>query len=572
MNIGMRMASFPTRLILVVVLALAALTVLMMQPGVARATHVETCQEIVDAGLSVGDGNYVVQPNGQTFTVYCHDMAGTPRDYLTLANTGGNFNYGQYTAGGSSPGTTVKTNYTKVRINPQTLAVDIGDKTFASSVGGLHHAGGGAPNVFSMPYAVAMACIDWNNAAGKANIDLTGTPFAVADTFVVGGFQSAGSSVFNAGNQVVNITGGGYCGWNAPHPGAFNPFTFGPGTFNLDLTYTGALKLTCDGHPATIIGTNGSEFINGTNGPDVILGLGGNDTIEGKGGDDIICAGPGDDLVDGNDGNDLIFGQDGDDELWGDADDDTIYGGPGMDRILGNAGNDWISGGSEMDDIDGHNGTDTIFGDGGDDWISGGKHDDWISGGPGEDSLDGNNGNDSIFCDADADEIYGGRGNDTLSGGEGNDFIDGETDDDIIVGGPGNDLLIGNKGNDLIGVFAFADFFGPFPANGVEEGDDEIYGSQGNDWITGGPGNDDLDGGPGNDVIRGHLGNDTLGGYDGDDQLYGDGGEDTMRGHGGSDFLNGGNDADFMDGGAQVDFCIPEASPPNTFVNCENIP
>lgn len=44
---------------------------------------------------------------------------------------------------------------------------------------------------------------------------------------------------------------------------------------------------TCEGEPATIVGTNGSDTgndaIEGTNGPDVIVARGGGDEISGKG-------------------------------------------------------------------------------------------------------------------------------------------------------------------------------------------------------------------------------------------------------------------------------------------------
>jgi hypothetical protein len=67
-----------------------------------------------------------------------------------------------------------------------------------------------------MPYASAAGC---NGAAnGLANIDLTGTPFAVATAaLAVGGFAAAGTATPTPNGQVraVNMTGGGNCGWNA---------------------------------------------------------------------------------------------------------------------------------------------------------------------------------------------------------------------------------------------------------------------------------------------------------------------------------------------------------------------
>jgi hypothetical protein len=49
----------------------------------------------------------------------------------------------------------VRTAFTRVRIEPTTLAVDIDDLTFASSSGALNH---GNDLVTAMPYGVAEGC------------------------------------------------------------------------------------------------------------------------------------------------------------------------------------------------------------------------------------------------------------------------------------------------------------------------------------------------------------------------------------------------------------------------------
>ena len=43
---------------------------------------------------------------------------------------------------------------------------------------------------------------------------------------------------------------------------------------------------TCDGKPATIVGTAGPDVLHGTSGSDVVVALGGSDIVEGRGGDD----------------------------------------------------------------------------------------------------------------------------------------------------------------------------------------------------------------------------------------------------------------------------------------------
>ena len=97
---------------------------------------------------------------------------------------------------------------------------------------------------------------------------------------------------------------------------------------------------TCDGLPATKVGTSRSEVIIGTNGRDVIVAKGGNDVIIGLDGDDVICAGSGDDLVIGGKGKDRIFGQGGNDTLLGGRGDDYLDGGSGFDHCVGGEGHD----------------------------------------------------------------------------------------------------------------------------------------------------------------------------------------------------------------------------------------
>ena len=54
---------------------------------------------------------------------------------------------------------------------------------------------------------------------------------------------------------------------------------------------------SCEGQPATIVGTQGADIINGTAGNDVIVSLGGDDLVRGLAGDDLICAGAGNDIA-----------------------------------------------------------------------------------------------------------------------------------------------------------------------------------------------------------------------------------------------------------------------------------
>lgn len=183
------------------------------------------CLGIRQANPDAPDGEYLITVNGQTFQAYCHDMANYPREYLTLVNIGGNYNFSQNTAGGARPGSNTRTWYHKVRIDPATLVVDTADQTFSASDVGTFT---------PMPYADAESCA-WS-PIGLANIDLRGTPFAVDDTFATYGYYPSGNATFSDNAQVVNLTGGGYCGWLTASPATRN--NIGAPKLDLRLLYS----------------------------------------------------------------------------------------------------------------------------------------------------------------------------------------------------------------------------------------------------------------------------------------------------------------------------------------------
>ena len=195
-----------------------------------------TCAEVVAKDPAATDGEYTLYIDrnpDKPWTAYCADMAGQPSEYLTLFSTGGDSNFSQYTAGGASPGSSVRTSFTRVRIDPADMTIVIGDQTFSSSSGSLTH---GSTTVTFMPFGVAMSCDA--SASGMGNIDLTGTPFVVTTGFCQGGFQAQGSSTFSQNDQVVNLTGGGGCGWTGPNnPCPDNPFNGNGGSTRIQLDY-----------------------------------------------------------------------------------------------------------------------------------------------------------------------------------------------------------------------------------------------------------------------------------------------------------------------------------------------
>jgi len=181
-----------------------------------------SCQELKTAQPAAADGQYVLYVNGDAtkpWTAYCHDMAGTPKEYLSLPSTGPSLNFSQYTAGYNNGwgATNVRTLFSKVRVDPATLRVTTGDQTFSSSSGLLWH----GDAVTSMSYAAAMNC-DFGSP-GLGNVDLRGTSFAVApNQFVAVGHYASGGANYSANDQVVDLWNYGECGWmsvqGADHP------------------------------------------------------------------------------------------------------------------------------------------------------------------------------------------------------------------------------------------------------------------------------------------------------------------------------------------------------------------
>lgn len=199
-----------------------------------------SCQDIRTLFPFAPDGVYPVRAGNHLLTVFCYDMAGTPRDYIELARTGEDANFSQYTAGGASPGTNVRTSFTKLRIDPATLTVDIGDLTFATSTGKLQHSsvtrGPSSPYVTSMPYGVGMTCAyPGTPANGVGNIDLRGTPFTVNDTFQVRSYAGTGTAAVSDDKQKVDLRVSGYCGWIAAEPAIDPGYNPQPGNYRLNL-------------------------------------------------------------------------------------------------------------------------------------------------------------------------------------------------------------------------------------------------------------------------------------------------------------------------------------------------
>lgn len=193
---------------------------------IANFSNPSDCEQIRQDSATATDGNrtlYIGGDRTKPWNAYCV-MSITPAlTYLNLTNTGANQNFSQYTSGGAATGVSVRTNFSKLRIDPATRKIDSNDKRFASSSGSLLHMG--TTSVTSMPYATSMGCLS-GSANGVANVDLSGTVFAVqTGALALGGISQTGISTPppNGQNRVLDTTGGGNCGWHSS-AGATNPF------------------------------------------------------------------------------------------------------------------------------------------------------------------------------------------------------------------------------------------------------------------------------------------------------------------------------------------------------------
>ena len=181
-----------------------------------------SCAQLRALNATIGDGEQTIYLRGDAalpMTVYCHDMAGNPRDYLTLPNNGGGFNYALI----AYPEGALTTHYQKVRLDPLTLIIDASDHTFATTLEPVS-----GYTVFSADEAERYPVLwsDYGRAEGcsrnistaplgAANIDLTGTDFALAQSvnFVVGGIGVQNPLVdVSANGRIVNLRVDGRCG------------------------------------------------------------------------------------------------------------------------------------------------------------------------------------------------------------------------------------------------------------------------------------------------------------------------------------------------------------------------
>ncbi|MFL5346368.1 MAG: hypothetical protein ACJ8AT_16385, partial [Hyalangium sp.] len=105
----------------------------------------------------------------------------------------------------------------------------------------------------------AMNC-DFNRP-GLGNVDLRGTPFAVAaNQFVAVGYYGSGGATYSSNNQVVDLWNYGECGWMSVQ-GADHPFN--GRNFSLQLQYTESFFTNLAGPWSSTAGSTWTEPVGG---------------------------------------------------------------------------------------------------------------------------------------------------------------------------------------------------------------------------------------------------------------------------------------------------------------------
>lgn len=171
-----------------------------------------TCFDIQKSQPEAEDGDYTLYLNGnptQPILIYCHNLATTPQAFLTLAKIDPGFNESTV----NYPGTQLTTRYEKIAIDLASLRVIVNDITFATTEGNVpDYSDASVAN-----YGTATGCNEGRpgTVIGRGNIDLSDTPFALADTvqFQTRGLDNEGQqAVISEDGKIVELTAGGRCG------------------------------------------------------------------------------------------------------------------------------------------------------------------------------------------------------------------------------------------------------------------------------------------------------------------------------------------------------------------------
>ena len=284
-----------------------------------------------------------------------------------------------------------------------------------------------------------------------------------------------------------------------------------------------AVGETCEGRPATVIGTTGNDVLHGTNGDDVMVGLDGDDKLYGFQGNDVIC---------GDGGSDDLHGDEGDDRLFGgldgvEASDPTGPGSrPQGDLIVPGPGNDHVDAGADPVTMAAPSAVvDTVS------------------------YLDLELPPMSVGVRVDLTPVagfgvsYDPTGIDRIvvlermavAGTRAHDVLIGSPYTDVLAGAGGTDVILGGAGDDVLEADGT-----PADIDPSLDGPDTVDGGAGTDWVHSGQSGGTARGGPGHDnlVVGPASGRTTVFGDEGPDSIETSGVDDVaIHGGPGSDTI-----------------------------------
>ena len=206
-------------------------TIVWPTPVPTTAPMPSSCAEIKRQNPDAEDGEYTLylgKDEAKPIQIYCSNMAGYPIEFVTLIGNGEMSNY----ASVNFPEHELLTQFERIRIHIGSLTIDPTDRTFTSTTGSVPTNGEQQVNDFGR----ALGCNEGQigTATGRANIDLTGTGFALSSAveFVTEGkdIENSNAEILENGT-IANLSVSGRCGWIWPKNG-------------LNLTYTGITDVT----------------------------------------------------------------------------------------------------------------------------------------------------------------------------------------------------------------------------------------------------------------------------------------------------------------------------------------
>ncbi|XP_067682698.1 A disintegrin and metalloproteinase with thrombospondin motifs 9-like [Haliotis asinina] len=171
-----------------------------------------------------GDGEYWIYPSifkGYRVRIYCHNMnSDTPTEYVTLPalNVGFYPNAREPACDGNVVPLHFNkygvSTYSKIRVDIQTMNVDVRDKTFATSTNRINQYGRAIDCYASHVGNKRNSC----GPKGTFRIDTRGTGLLVNRTLTWSLMaRSWGTLSKSADGTIIDILGGGYCGGLVPN-------------------------------------------------------------------------------------------------------------------------------------------------------------------------------------------------------------------------------------------------------------------------------------------------------------------------------------------------------------------